>query len=316
MASQSGKTDKASKRSQKFEPGTGIAERLAHASSRRPRLRLGTRLRNYFLTGLIIVGPLTITLYIVWWGINVIDAWVKPLVPDRYLPDTYLPFAVPGAGLVFAIFGIAIIGALAANLFGRTLISYGELVLGRMPVVRNVYAGLKQIFQTVLSESSSSFQKVGLIEYPRAGLYSIVFISTDARGEIAARWQGETRLISVFLPTTPNPTSGYLLFVPEADVTELDMSVEEAAKLVISAGLVTPPYDASWVAEMKAGNDDAAPDHTARDHATTAAASTTDGPTPSEATVASGVDTGARPRPAPGEPARPLRGTTKPEAAE
>ncbi|MEM8628228.1 MAG: DUF502 domain-containing protein, partial [Pseudomonadota bacterium] len=151
------------------------------------------------------------------------------------------------AGLLFAIIGLTIIGALAANLLGRTIISYGELVLGRMPVVRNVYAGLKQIFETVLSKSSSSFQKVGLIEYPREGLYSIVFISTDARGEIAVRWQGETPLVSVFLPTTPNPTSGYLLFVPSGDVTELDMSVEEAAKLVISAGLVTPPYDDGWV---------------------------------------------------------------------
>ncbi|MEL6748312.1 MAG: DUF502 domain-containing protein [Pseudomonadota bacterium] len=146
------------------------AKRLVTAHTK-PRLRIGTRLRNYFLTGLIIVGPLTITLWIVWWGINVIDAWVKPLVPDAYLPGTYLSYPIPGAGLLFAIIGLTIIGALAANLLGRTIISYGELVLGRMPVVRNVYAGLKQIFETVLSKSSSSFQKVGLIEYPREGLF-------------------------------------------------------------------------------------------------------------------------------------------------
>ncbi|MBI1386310.1 MAG: DUF502 domain-containing protein [Rhizobiales bacterium] len=203
---------------------------------------MGARLRNWFLTGLVIVGPVTITLYIVWWFINVVDAWVKPLIPTRYLPDTYLPFAVPGAGLIFAAVALMMIGALAANLLGRTVISYGESMLARMPVVRSVYAGLKQIFETVLSQSNQSFQQVGLIEYPRRGLYCIVFISTDTTGEIAEKWEGPTPLVSVFLPTTPNPTSGFLLFVPREDIVVLDMSVEEGAKMVISAGLVVPEF--------------------------------------------------------------------------
>lgn len=202
--------------------------------------RIGPRLRNYFLTGLIIVGPVGITLYVIWWFINLIDAWVKPWVPQVYLPETYLPFSVPGVGLIFSITVLMIVGALTANLFGRTLVSYGEMMLDRMPVVRNVYRALKQIFETVLSQSSSSFQKVGVIEYPRKGLYAIVFVSTTTKGEIDKKIEKGETLLSIFLPTTPNPTSGFLLFVPERDVTILDMSVEEAAKLVISAGLVVP----------------------------------------------------------------------------
>ena len=211
----------------------------------------GTRLRNYLFTGLIIVGPVSITLYIVWWFVNLIDGWVKPLLPslgeiERNLPFD-LPFPVsalpdvPGVGLIVAIIGLTLIGALTANLFGRTLFGYGELMLERMPIVRNLYGALKQIFETVLSKSGSSFKKVALIEYPRKGIHSLVFISTETRGEIQTR-HGPEQLISVFLPTTPNPTSGFLLFVPETDVRVLDMSVEEAAKLIISAGLVVPDH--------------------------------------------------------------------------
>ncbi len=208
----------------------------------KPASHVGARLRNYFLTGLIIVGPVGITLYALWWFINLVDGWVKPWVPQIYLPETYLPFTVPGVGLIFSILVLIVVGALTANLFGRTLVSYGELMLDRMPVVRSVYRALKQIFETVLSQSNNSFQDVGLIEYPRKGLYAIVFVSTKTKGEIDDKvFKGET-LLSIFLPTTPNPTSGFLLFVPEKDVIILDMSVEEAAKLVISAGLVVPDY--------------------------------------------------------------------------
>lgn len=202
--------------------------------------RLGPRLRSYFFTGLIIVGPVGITVYVIWWFINLIDALVKPWVPQVYLPETYLPFSVPGVGLIFSITILMIIGAFTANLFGRTLVSYGEMMLDRMPVVRNVYRALKQIFETVLSQSGTSFQKVGLIEYPRKGLYAVVFVSTTTKGEIDQKIEKGKTLLSIFLPTTPNPTSGFLLFVPEKDVLILDMSVEEAAKLVISAGLVVP----------------------------------------------------------------------------
>ena len=201
-------------------------------------------MRNYFLTGLVIAAPLSITIYITWGFINIVDEWIKPWVPDIYNPETYVPFDVPGVGLVFVLVGLTILGALAANLFGRTLVDMGEQLLGRMPVVRNLYSALKQIFETVISQSNTSFREVGLIEYPRKGLYAIVFVSTDAKGEILHRLDEDDReeIISVFLPTTPNPTSGFLLFLPRKDMISLNMSVEEAAKLVISAGLVTPEF--------------------------------------------------------------------------
>ncbi len=207
--------------------------------------RVGAQLRNSFLTGLIIVGPVGITAYMVYSFVNFIDSWVKPYVPEQYNPETYLPFSIPGLGLIFAIFIIMVIGATTANLFGRSLVSYGESVLDRMPVVRNLYRAIKQIFETVLSQSGNSFQNVGIIEYPRKGLYAIVFVSTETSGEIADLCSEGEPMLSVFLPTTPNPTSGYLLFVPSKDVKILDMSVEEGAKLVISAGLVVPEQKAA-----------------------------------------------------------------------
>lgn len=210
----------------------------------RKRLRVRLRLRNYFLTGVVVAAPISITFYLTWTFINWVDGWAKPLIPPAYNPDTYLPVSVPGVGLVFAVFLLMLLGFLTASLVGRTIVTYGESLLDRMPFVRNLYRGLKQIFQTVLSESSRSFKQVGLIEYPRKGIWAIIFVSTQAKGEVADRLADNDEILSVFLPTTPNPTSGYLLFVPRSDVIILDMSVEAAAKLVISAGLVSPEYQA------------------------------------------------------------------------
>lgn len=212
-----------------------------------------TRLRNYFLTGLIICAPLAITAYLTWTLIEWVDSWVKPYIPDRYNPDNYLPFAMPGFGLVVALIMITLIGFLTANIIGRTIVGYGERLLNRMPVVRNLYSGLKQIFQTVLSDQSQSFQRVGILEYPRKGLFALVFVATDTKGEVEIRLNDRgLETISVFLPTTPNPTSGFLLFVPKQDLIELDMGVEDAAKLVISAGLVAPDTAAKQVSKKQA----------------------------------------------------------------
>ncbi len=215
-----------------------------------PRMRLGSLIRNYFLTGIIIVGPLGITLYVAWWFIGFVDAWARPVMPDietwlrGLLPVSYAEWLASSKiiGVLFAIIGITIIGALAANLLGRTILSYGELMLGRMPVVRNVYSGLKQIFETVLSESGNSFQKVGLVEFPRKGMWSIIFIAGDSRGEVDVRLSQDEPTICAFLPCTPNPTTGYLIYVPRSEVIELEMTIEEAAKLVISAGLIAPEF--------------------------------------------------------------------------
>jgi len=208
---------------------------------------LGARLRNYFLTGLVVVGPVTLTLYIAWYFINVADNWVKPYIPDVYNPSTYIGRDVPGVGLIFAIIGLTLIGALAANLIGRSLISTGELMVGRMPIVRNVYRALKQIFESVVTATSTteSFQKVGVIEFPSKGLWSIVFVTGETTGEIqSVSPGGNTDLLTVFMPTGIVPPTGFICFVPRADVTFLQMNVEDAAKIIISGGMVMPEQQA------------------------------------------------------------------------
>jgi uncharacterized membrane protein len=208
---------------------------------------IGARLRNYFLTGLVIVGPVTITLYFAWWFINVTDAWIKPFVPKAYLPDTYLPFEVPGFGLIVGIVALTLIGALAANLLGRTLISFGEQMVGGMPIVRNIYRALKQIFESVVEATGPGqvFQKVGLIEFPSKGLWSIVFVTGETTGVVgAAQPGGEADLLTVFMPTGIVPPTGFVCFLPRRNVTLLDMNVEDAAKVIISAGMVTPESQA------------------------------------------------------------------------
>ncbi len=215
-----------------------------------PRGRMGARLRTAFLTGLLIVGPVTITLYIVWGLIHWIDAWIKPLLPTAYNPDTYLPFPLPGLGLVTAIVGLTVIGALAANLLGRTLVSSGEVMLSRTPIVRNVYGAIKQIFESVIQTAGpdQKFQKVGLIEFPSKGLWSLVLITGEASGEISeAQPGGESDLLTVFMPTGVVPPTGFICFVPRRSVTYLKMTVEEAAKVILSGGIVVPEADAKVV---------------------------------------------------------------------
>lgn len=211
--------------------------------SEQPKHRGMTRLRNYFLTGFVVCAPLAITAYLSWSLIGWVDSWVKPYIPARYNPDNYLPFAVPGFGLIVALVLITLVGFLTANFIGRSIVSYGEDMLGRMPLVRSIYRGLKQIFETVLSHKSDVFKKVALIEYPRRGAWAIVFVSSERESEVNHLIEPHAgRTIAVFLPSTPNPTTGFLMYVPKSEVIELSMTVEEAAKLVISAGLVTPEY--------------------------------------------------------------------------
>lgn len=197
-------------------------------------------LRASFLTGLVVAAPLGITAYLAIVLINVADDIVRTIVPDQYNPETYLRFSVPGLGLIMVVIAITLLGALTANLFGHAVVNYMGRLIDRLPVVRTVYGALRQIFETVVSQSERSFQQVGLLEYPRPGLWAIVFVAARTRGEIVAHTKEE--MVSVFLPTTPNPTSGFLLFVPRRDITILDMTVEEGAKLVISGGLVIPEY--------------------------------------------------------------------------
>jgi uncharacterized membrane protein len=198
------------------------------------------RLRRYFLTGVVIAGPLAITAAVTWWFISLADGWVKPLIPSTILPESYLPFAIPGFGLLVALFGLTMLGFLTANLVGRALLEAGEGLLERTPVVSGLYKGMKQIFSTVFSTTGTTFRTVGLVEYPTKGMWSIVFLSKEAAPEIATGLPGPEDHIGVFLPCSPNPTTGFFFYLPRKDVIEISISVEEAAKLVMSAGLIQP----------------------------------------------------------------------------
>lgn len=209
-----------------------------HKAKRKPGLLSG--LRASFLTGIVVIAPVGLTIWLILAVVGWIDDAVLPLVPDYLQPERYLGRNLFGVGvLIFLIFTI-MVGWVAKGIIGRSLISWAEGIVDRMPVVRTIYSGIKQISETVFAQAERSFEKAVLVEYPRKGIWAIGFISTVAKGEVAERAQTAGRLMSVFVPTTPNPTSGFLLYFPEEDVMELDMTVEEAAKLVISAGLVYP----------------------------------------------------------------------------
>ncbi|MGB5863080.1 MAG: DUF502 domain-containing protein [Sulfitobacter sp.] len=215
-----------------------------------PRRGLIGRARSNFLTGLVVIAPVGLTIWLIWSVVGWIDGFVLPLVPLSYHPDRIIQdylgldpsvqINVRGIGVIIFLVFTILIGWLAKGLIGRSFIRFAESLVERTPVVRSIYSGIKQISETIFAQKERSFEKACLIEYPRKGIWAIGFISTEAKGEIASKSDSLGEVMSVFLPTTPNPTSGFLLFVPKRDVIELDMSVEDSAKLVISAGLVYP----------------------------------------------------------------------------
>ncbi len=227
-----------------------MAEPAPRKRRKPPRRSFWLRMRGNFLTGLVVVAPTLLTIYLIWTVITFVDDQIVPWVPGIYNPSTYLGVNIPGFGVVVFILFTAIVGYFTKNLFGRQIVLMAERWVDRMPIVRSIYNALKQIVETALSQSSTSFKHACLVEYPRRGLWAIAFVSTETRGEILERVPDEG-MMSVFLPTTPNPTSGFLLFVPKQDVVLLDMTVEEAAKLVISAGLVSPPTAEERAAQLK-----------------------------------------------------------------
>lgn len=220
--------------------GSGLPNPAAFITPEPVRRSASHRLRAYFLTGIVIAGPLAVTASVTWWFITLVDGWVKPIIPARYLPETYLQVTIPGFGLIVALIGLTLLGFLTANLVGRSLLDFGETLLGRMPVVRGLYKSVKQIFETVFSQSGTSFRTVGLVQFPAKGMWSIVFMSTPPQGEMAERLPGPDEHVAVFLPCTPNPTTGFFFYLPRREVIELSISVDEGAKLIMSAGLIQP----------------------------------------------------------------------------
>jgi uncharacterized membrane protein len=215
------------------------------------RAGIGARVRNYFLTGLVVAGPIAITVWLTWSLITYVDDLVRPFVPVNYRPETYLPHDVPwlglqlpgkipGTGLIIVFVALTLLGFLTANLVGRTLVELGERLLDRLPLVRSVYKGLKQVFETLFSQSGSSFRTVGLVEFPAPGMWSLVFLSQRPSDEITSRLPSREEYVSVFLPCTPNPTTGFFFYVVRSAIIELEIPVEAAAKLIMSAGLIQP----------------------------------------------------------------------------
>lgn len=213
-----------------------IFESLINGDGEEPHKRsFGARLRGYFLAGILVTAPIGITIFLTWKFFAFVDNTVAGLIPPHYYPHIYLP----GIGIAIAIVFFFLVGWFATNFLGRMFIRIAEYIVDRVPIIRNLYSAIKQIFETVMASQSQAFREVVMLEYPRKGVYSIGFVTGKSEGEVQTATKNET--INVFVPTTPNPTSGYLLFVPKQELIYLNMTVEEGVKLVVSAGIITPP---------------------------------------------------------------------------
>lgn len=201
-------------------------------------VKVRSKLKTYFITGLLVIVPMALTAYILWVIITMMDGLLN-LLPPRLRPTAYLPFPIPGLGLIMTVFLILFVGLITRSVLGKKLVGIGEWIVGKIPMVRSIYQATKQLTEAIFLPKSDSFRNVVLIQYPRKGIYSLGFVTGVSKGEI----QGKTpsKVINVFVPTTPNPTSGYYILVPEEDTIPLDMTVEDAFKLIISGGMVTPP---------------------------------------------------------------------------
>jgi uncharacterized membrane protein len=204
------------------------------------RQSLAARLRNYFLAGLLVTAPISITVYFAWLIVDYIDSAVTGLIPSHYNPNTYLPFAIPGLGIVILAIALTVVGFLTANFLGRMAVRLGERIVARLPVIRSFYAAVKQIFETVFSKHTQSFREVVLVEFPRKEMWALGLVIGKSPPEVQ---QGEDELNSVFIPTM-SFTSGYLVFLARKDMRTVNMTVEECLKMVVSGGIVTPGPDA------------------------------------------------------------------------
>ena len=201
-------------------------------------MKLGGKLKAYFFTGILVTAPVMITFFVAYKLIVFVDVSVNKLLPPQFALNNYLPFTIPGLGIIILVVALILIGMFAAGFLGRFFLRLGEWIVYKVPFISSVYSLLKQIFETFLSSKSDAFKKVVLLEYPRKGIWILGFVSTDTEGEVKDIVKKD--MVNVFIPTTPNPTSGFLIFVPREDVVELEMSVEDGIKFVISGGIVSP----------------------------------------------------------------------------
>jgi len=216
-----------------------VDEKLIKAVADEKKPTILASLRGYFLAGIVVTAPISITIYLTWAFLQFLDNKITPIIPDAYNPNSYLPFSLPGLGLIIAVVFFVTVGWFARNFLGRLLVNFSEYIVARVPVINSVYATIKQIFETVMASQSDAFKDVVMFEYPRKGIWVLGFVTGRTKGE--ARELTESETVNVFLPTTPNPTSGFLLFIPKQDLTYLEMSVEEGIKLIVSGGIITPP---------------------------------------------------------------------------
>ncbi len=205
------------------------------------------RIRRYLVAGILVWAPLAVTWFLLKVGVGLMDKTLA-IIPARYQPDEILGFHVPGLGVILTVIVLLVTGLLAANFVGRAFVGGWESLMDRIPVVRAIYSAAKNFAEMVFSDSSQSFKKVLLIQYPRKGLYSLAFQTSSQLGEVQGR-TGEA-VVCCFLPTTPNPTSGFIIIVPRKDIIELDMEVDEALKMIISLGVVVPTWRQEQTAEL------------------------------------------------------------------
>ena len=201
-------------------------------------MKLGAKIRAYFFTGILVTAPVAITLYMAYKFIIWIDRLVNQLLPPQYKFDAILPFTIPGLGLVILVLALILVGMFAAGFLGKFFLRLGEWIVYKVPLISSIYSVLKQIFETFFSTKTQAFSKVVMLEYPRKGIWILGFVSSELKGEVKDKFDQE--MLNIFIPTTPNPTSGFLIFVPKKDTIELDMKVEDGIKFVISGGLVEP----------------------------------------------------------------------------
>jgi uncharacterized membrane protein len=195
-------------------------------------------LRRSFFTGIVVGAPIGITIWLIWSFVSFVDRRIKPLIPPQWNPETYLQFALPGLGIVVAVVAITLVGALTTNFLGRTLLGFGEQILNRVPLISPIYFALKQVFETFAKSEGSSFKEAVLVPFPHANSWSVGFVTNRHPGGVIA--QRIVDPVAVLIPHVPNPASGLLVYVPAVDVVPLDMPIDQALKLVISFGILTP----------------------------------------------------------------------------